>query len=223
MRRGSLAFAHSGASSGSRPYHFGVVIAETQAHLADRAEGLAAPLAFRDFVALARLGASRAEHEAYFRELLGDVEEPTAPFGLLDVRGDGSGVKEARLALDGGLAGRIRRRARALRVSAASLFHTAFAQVVARASGREDVVFGTVLFGRMHGGAGADRAVGMFINTLPVRARLGGRGVEAGVREMQAMLTGLLRHEHASLALAQRCQRRRRSDAAVLGAAELSA
>ena len=181
-----------------------VVIAETQAHLADRAEGLAAPLAFRDFVALARLGASRAEHEAYFRELLGDVEEPTAPFGLLDVRGDGSGVKEARLALDGGLAGRIRRRARALRVSAASLFHTAFAQVVARASGREDVVFGTVLFGRMHGGAGADRAVGMFINTLPVRARLGGRGVEAGVREMQAMLTGLLRHEHASLALAQR-------------------
>ncbi len=182
-----------------------VVVAETQAHLTDRVEGLAEPLAFRDFVAQARLGTSKAEHEAYFRDLLGDVEEPTAPFGLLDVRGDGSGVKEARLALDPGLARRIRRRARTLRVSATSLFHTAFAQVVARASGRDDVVFGTVLFGRMHGGAGADRAVGIFINTLPVRARLGGRSVETGVREMQASLTGLLRHEHASLALAQRC------------------
>ncbi|HTO78202.1 MAG TPA: condensation domain-containing protein, partial [Methylocystis sp.] len=181
-----------------------VVVEETQAQLAGRLEGLAPPLAFRDFVAQARLSTSAAEHEAYFRAQLGDVEEPTAPFGLLDVRGDGSKIEEARLVLEPELAGRIRRQARALRVSATSLFHTAFAQVAARASGRDDVVFGTVLFGRMHGGAGADRAVGIFINTLPVRARIGGQSVETGVREMQAALTGLLRHEHASLSLAQR-------------------
>ena len=182
-----------------------VVQEEIQAHLLGRAEGLPAPLPFRNFVAQARLGVSREEHEAFFREMLGDVDEPTAPFGLTDVQGDGAGISEGRRAMDPALAKRLRARARALGVSAASLFHLAWAQVLARVSGRDDVVFGTVLFGRMQGGEGADRALGMFINTLPVRIRIGEDAVADSVRRTHALLAELLRHEHASLALAQRC------------------
>ncbi|HEX6913580.1 MAG TPA: amino acid adenylation domain-containing protein, partial [Longimicrobium sp.] len=178
---------------------------EIRAHLQGREAELPAPRPFRNYVAQARLGVSQAEHEAFFRGELADVEEPTAPFGLLDVRGDGTDVQTARQRVEPGLDARLRARARALGVSTASLCHVAWGQVLARVTGREDVVFGTVLFGRMQAGEGADRAMGLFVNTLPVRARVGEDGAEASVRAMHRRLAQLLRHEHASLALAQRC------------------
>ncbi|WP_129780154.1 non-ribosomal peptide synthetase [Peristeroidobacter soli] len=168
-------------------------------------ERLPEPIPFRRFVAQARLGVSQAEHEKFFTHMLSDVEEPTAPFGLLDVQGDGIDIAEARLPLEAELSRQLRQHAQRNGVSAAVLFHLAWALVLARATGRDDVVFGTVLFGRMQGGEGAERALGMFINTLPVRIKLGTRPVEQCVREVHAVLTDLLTHEHASLALVQRC------------------
>jgi amino acid adenylation domain-containing protein/natural product biosynthesis luciferase-like monooxygenase protein len=179
---------------------------EMQAYLLGQEDQLPARQPYRNVVAQARLGVSREEHEAFFRKMLSDVEEPNAPFGLLNVQGDGSGIEEERILIDNSLAKRIRERARKLGVSPATLCHVAWAQVLAKASGREDVVFGTVLFGRMQGQASGP-VMGLLINTLPVRIRIGGEEAAAGVRRAHVQLVDLMRHEHASLALAQRCSR----------------
>ncbi|MGF6482694.1 amino acid adenylation domain-containing protein [Paraburkholderia sp. JPY419] len=182
-----------------------VMHAEVRSVLAGRAHELAEPQPFRNLIAQARLGVGEQAHEQFFREMLSDIDGPTLPFGLGEVRGDGSGTREAQRMLPQTLNDRLREQARRLGVSLASLCHLAWAQVVARSSGREQVVFGTVLFGRMHGGSGVDRAMGLFINTLPVRLDLDGSGVEESVRRTHARLAELLTHEHAPLALAQRC------------------
>ena len=182
-----------------------LVLAEVRALLSGEVNRLPPPIPFRNFVTEVRHGVDRAKQEAFFRAMLGDIDEPTAPLDLVDVRGDGSAIAEARVRLDSGLAERLRHTVRQHGVTAASLFHLAWALVLARLTGRDDVVFGTVLFGRFLGGIGADRAFGLFINTLPLRVGMGDASVVQALRETQDHLAQLLRYEHTPLALAQAC------------------
>ncbi|TBN32824.1 amino acid adenylation domain-containing protein, partial [Pseudomonas sp. BGI-2] len=178
---------------------------EVQAFLADRGEKLRSPQPFRNLIGQVRLGKSVEEHERFFKSMLADIEEPTLPFGLAEVHLDGAQVGQTHRMVSAELNVRLRAQARRLNVSLASLCHVAFAQVLARTSGQEKVVFGTVLFGRMQAGHGSDRAMGMFINTLPIRFDSGGIDTAESVQQAHARLAELLAHEHASLALAQRC------------------
>ncbi|KAL1915186.1 uncharacterized protein VTP21DRAFT_7462 [Calcarisporiella thermophila] len=179
--------------------------AEIQAFLEGHGNTLPPPLPYRNLIAQARLGANPIEQERFFKEMLADIESPTLPYGLTNVHGDGAEVTEARRMLPQELNKLLRSQAKRLGVSLASLCHLAWALVIARTSGQQRVVFGTVLFGRMQVGASSNRAMGLFINTLPIRVDLDERSVEDGVRATHTLLAALLEHEHAPLALAQRC------------------
>ncbi|WP_309775329.1 non-ribosomal peptide synthetase, partial [Nitrobacter vulgaris] len=178
---------------------------EVRKILSGRGHELSAPHPFRNLVAQSRKSLATAEHERFFRSMLADIDEPTTPFCLDRVHGDGGGIKEVRRMLPASLNAGLRALARRMGVSLASLCHLAWGQVVARSSGREQIVFGTVLSGRLHGGDASDRSMGLFINTLPLRLNLDGTPVEDSVRQTHDRLTELMAHEHASLRLAQRC------------------
>lgn len=182
-----------------------IVLSEIGTYLEGRDASLPIPVPYRNHVAQALAYARTQEAEGFFRRKLVQIDEPTAPFGLLDVHGDGSRIEAARRTLDPILADRVRAQSRRLTVSAATLFHAAWALVVSHTSGRDDVVYGTVLLGRLQGRAGAQRILGLFINTLPLRLRLKGVTAQELVELTQRELIELLSHEQAPLAVAQRC------------------
>ncbi|MBX8474274.1 amino acid adenylation domain-containing protein [Pseudomonas cichorii] len=181
-----------------------IILEEIQTIMQDRSDRLPLPLPYRDFVAQT-LASTPEVHEAYFSERLAVIDTPTAPFDLLDIQGDGADVSEISQHLEAELAQAIREQSRRQGMTPAVLFHAAWAQVLARCTDQSDVVFGTVVSGRLQGSSGSERALGVFINTLPVRISLAGQGAQELVREVARDLGQLLGHEQASLALAQRC------------------
>ncbi|NHB90350.1 non-ribosomal peptide synthetase, partial [Photorhabdus tasmaniensis] len=182
-----------------------VMHSEVQAYLIGQEDSLPDPVPFRNLVAQVRLGVSQEAHTRFFTEMLAAVDEPTLPFGLTEVHRDGSQVTESHRMLAPELNDRLRSQARCLGVSLAALCHLAWAQVLSRTSGQEKVVFGTVLFGRMQAGDSTDNGMGLFINTLPLQLDIDETSVRDSVQAAHTRLAGLLAHEHASLALAQRC------------------
>ncbi|MEU9247400.1 condensation domain-containing protein, partial [Streptomyces sp. NPDC048385] len=90
--------------------------------------------------------------------------------------------------------------ARECGVTMATVVQAAWAMVLARLAGRQDVVFGTTVAGRPTDLPGADSLVGLFINTLPVRVELaGGSTVAELLATLQARQVSLLGHQHLGL------------------------
>lgn len=177
---------------------------EVMTCLQGHARNLPPPASYRNYVAEVMAKANTKDAEAFFRSKLRDIDEPTAPFGLLDVHEDGSRTEQASLSFDHGLAQRVRVQARRLGVSAARIFHAAWGLVVARTAARDDVVYGTVLLAARRRNK-ATSMLGMCINPLPLRLRLRGVDAEELVRQTHRELTDLIEFRHSSLPLAQQC------------------
>ncbi|MFG2877361.1 non-ribosomal peptide synthase/polyketide synthase [Streptomyces sp. NPDC048337] len=99
----------------------------------------------------------------------------------------------------------LHRTARALGVTPSTLVQTAWALTLAGRTGREDVVFGATVSARPAELPGSGDMVGLFINTLPLRARLDSAETLGDLaRRIQDEQSGLLEHQHLGLAEIQR-------------------
>ncbi|KAF9342161.1 hypothetical protein BGX26_008210, partial [Mortierella sp. AD094] len=164
---------------------FKLMSAETKAIMAGQDDGHQVPQPFRNLIAQTRHGVSAEEHEVFFRKMLGDIDSPSLPYGLSDVHNERQSVTESYQVLSQDLNDKLRVHAQRLGVTLASLCHLAWAMVIAAISGQTQVVFGTVLFGRMRG-SGSDRTLGPYINTLPFRVDVEDSSVVNAARRVQA-------------------------------------
>ncbi|MFE3262092.1 amino acid adenylation domain-containing protein [Nocardia sp. NPDC059229] len=86
-----------------------------------------------------------------------------------------------------------------------TVVQAAWAIVLASATAREDVVFGTTISGRPPQLSGIESMIGLFVNTVPVRVRLDyGESLAQLLRRIQAEQAALLDHDHLGLARIQR-------------------
>jgi mycobactin peptide synthetase MbtF len=162
-----------------------------------------AATSYRDYLAWLGRQDKDAARAAWRAELAG-AEEPTlvapadpARVPAIPVRGT--------VDLPHRISRRVADLARRHGLTVNTVMQGAWALVLARLSGRTDVVFGATVAGRPPELPGVESMVGLFINTLPVRVPLdGGRPVLemlAGLQERQA---SLLAHQHLGLPEIQR-------------------
>ncbi|MBL3671386.1 non-ribosomal peptide synthetase, partial [Streptomyces sp. M2CJ-2] len=158
---------------------------------------------YRDYLEWLARWDKDAAREAW-RAMLAGTEEPTL-VGPDDRGGPPVMLQHVIDQVGDELADRLREVARAAGVTLNRVFQVAWALLVGKLSGRLDVVFGATVSGRPAEVPQADRMVGLFINTVPVRVPLDAavpfREAMAPLQDQQATL---LDHQQLSLPEIQR-------------------
>jgi len=132
-------------------------------------EALPRAVLFRDY--LRWLAAQeRSSAEAAWRRALAGLGEPTLLAGL-GARHPSSYPRDLDLALEEDLTAALTALARNRGVTLNTVLQSAWGVLLAYLTGRDDVVFGMPAAGRPSAIAGAERIVGLLLDTLPVRLR----------------------------------------------------
>ena len=107
-----------------------ILVHELRTLMANPQAPLCRLLPYRNFIAPTRSGVTRERARGFLHSHVGDVEEPTAPFGVVDMQAKRAKPPKAACRLDAALAHACASKARALGVTPASLFHLAWAAVL---------------------------------------------------------------------------------------------
>ena len=105
------------------------------------------------------------------------------------------------LALSETLTAALTRQARSQGLTLNTFIQAAWAILLGRLTGREDVVFGVTVAGRPPEIAGIETMVGLFINTLPLRIKLPpAKPLRTLLKDIQDGQSSLIAHQHLGLA-----------------------
>ncbi len=183
----------------SMPVVIQEVLRGYQAALTGRRLSLPPARPYRDYIAWLRQQDHKAA-EAFWREQLSGLSAAT-PLGVERVLGDlEPGPEEIDLPLDAVGSDRLRQFVRHYRLTLNTLLQGAWALLLSRYSGQEDVVFGATTSGRPPELEGVERMVGLFINTLPVRVRVSeDNRVEDWLAQLQEQQLAARQFEYCSL------------------------
>jgi len=114
-----------------------------------------------------------APAETFWRKTLRGFSAPT-PLPIMKAGAEPGAYRKQRLTLTEAASEALTRYARANRLTPNTLIHAAWSLLLARYADATDVVFGSTVSGRPPALKHAETMVGLFINTLPVRARVDG-------------------------------------------------
>ena len=182
------------------------VLAFHEAKRRGRSLSLPPTAPFRDYIAWLR-DQDSGRSEAFWRHALGGFTAPT-PLGVdrpetgRDERsGPGPGpFAERRGELSDESTAELRALGRSHHLTLNTLVQGAWALILSRYSGQEDVVFGTTVAGRPPALADVERMVGLFINTLPVRVKVPESArLLSWLKRLQDQQVELREHEHSPL------------------------
>jgi hypothetical protein len=166
---------------------------------------------YRDYIAWLKRQ-DLAPAEAYWRRALAGFTAPNAVGGTVAITAPAAGGEETealarrQLAVSGETAAALAALARENRLTLHTQAVGAWALLLAHISGQDDVVFGVVASGRPPDLPGVDGMVGLFINTLPLRARVPAAldtPVLTWLRELAAVQAELHRYEQTPLGAVQ--------------------
>ncbi|MFP5287286.1 MAG: condensation domain-containing protein, partial [Thermoanaerobaculia bacterium] len=147
-----------------------------------------------------------ASAEPFWRGELAGFTAPN-PLGIdRPVGGEGaSGFAEHRVEVSREVTAELQALAARHRLTLQTVTLGAWAVLVSRYSGEEDVVFGSAVSGRPAALPGVETMVGLFINTLPVRVGVNGaEPLAAWLRRLQERQLARQEFEHTPLAQIQR-------------------
>ncbi len=181
-----------------------ILIKEVKEIMSGREDMLPAPFPYRNFIAYLNQHNNHSQFKEYFKDKLFDVEDATIPFAVVDMHTDRNQIVEWVSDFSCELSEEISATARSLGVNSASLFHLAWALVVSACSGKQDIVFGSVFSGRLQHVSNSDSAVGLFMNTLPVRLQVE-QGIMALLNTIHCNLKELLEFEQTPLSEIRQC------------------